>query len=152
MEDGDNMMRVNCEIDLPPKHVFAMFTTTTSDILTWYSDLKNLEVKEEFGPNDKLTRWTLNLSWAIKYVMSIPEQIDIRLVTRENWPEQNHYAYCTIPYDAEKNVPVEKYGPVKIESGCIMPHPTDPNKAILSTLDKMDMKYMPNFALKMLLR
>jgi len=84
--------------------------------------------------------------------MSIPEKIDIRLITRKNWPAENHYSYCTIPYDAEKKVPVESYGPIKIESGCIMPHPEDPNKCILNTLTKADFGYTPEFAIKMLLR
>ena len=33
-----------------------------------------------------------------------------------------------------------------------MPHPEDPNKCILSKLDKGNLKYMPNFALSMVLR
>jgi len=152
LEDGDTVMRITCELDLKPEHCFAMFTTTNDDMLTWYTDLKKLEVVEEFTPDDKLTKWTLNLSWALQYIMSIPEVITIRLVTRKNWPEENHFAYCTIPYDSEKNIPVEQYGPIKIESGCVMPHPEDPNKCILSTLDKADFKYMPDFAIKMLIR
>jgi hypothetical protein len=31
----------------------------------------------------------------------------------------------------------------------ILPHPTDANKSILAKLDKASMKFMPEFALKM---
>ena len=129
-----------------------MFSNTSQDMLTWFTDLKSIEIINEFGPGDTLCKWNLQLSWALMYIMSIPEELTIRMVTRPNWPQENSYSYCTIPYDPEKHVPVEKYGPIKIESGCIMPHPEDPNKCILSTMDKMDFKYMPNFALKMIIK
>lgn len=114
--------------------------------------MKSVEILEEFGPDDKLTRWKLNLSWALTYVMGIPETVDMRLIVRRNWPEENNFSYCTVPYDSEKKIPVEKYGPIKIESGCMMPHPDDPNKCFINTITKADLRYCPDFAMKMILR
>ena len=42
-------------------------------------------------------------------------------------------------------------GPAKLSSGVIMPDPEDPNKAIVTKLDKGNLKYMPSFALRMLI-
>ena len=110
LEDGDTALRVSCELDIKPEYAIHMFTAGNEEMPTWYTDLKKVEVLEEFGPGDKLTRWSLNLSWALTYVMGIPEQLDIRLVVRENWPEDGNFSYCTVPYDPEKKIPVESYG------------------------------------------
>ena len=155
LEDGDTAMRVMTELDLAPQHAVEMFAQGmrgNEEMPNWYTDLKSMEVIEEFGPDDKLTRWNLKLSWALTYVMGIPETVDIRLIVRKNWPEENNYSYCTIPYDMEKKTPVEEYGPIKIESGCFMPHPDDPNKCFMNSLTKADLKYCPEFAIKMLMR
>ena len=129
-----------------------MFVVGNEEMKEWYTDIKSIEIVEEFGKDDKLTRWSMNLSWALQYVMGIPDLLDIRIVVRRNWPEENNFSYCTVPYDKEKRIPVEKYGPIKIESGCIMPHPEDPNKCLLNTITKADLRYCPNFALKAMLR
>ena len=50
-----------------------MFMAGNEEMPTWYTDMKSVEVLEEFGPDDRLTRWKLNLSWALTYVMGIPE-------------------------------------------------------------------------------
>ena len=42
-------------------------------------------------------------------------------------------------------------GPAKLSSGVIMPDPEDPNKAVVTKLDKGNLKYMPSFALRMLI-
>ena len=41
---------------------------------------------------------------------------------------------------------------MKIKSGIIMPNPEDPTKCIITSLDKMKLKYVPNFALKSMLK
>lgn len=58
----------------------------------------------------------------------------------------------TVPYDAEKKVPVEAYGAIKIESGCFTQDPTNPNKCNLYTMSKADLSMVPNFGIKMMLR
>ena len=42
-------------------------------------------------------------------------------------------------------------GPAKLSSGVVMPDPEDPNKAIVTKLDKGNLKYMPSFALRMMI-
>ena len=42
LDDGDKVLRCNCELELPPKHVYLMFTTTSDDILEWYTQLKKI--------------------------------------------------------------------------------------------------------------
>ena len=38
-----------------------------------------------------------------------------------------------------------------MQSGVIMPDPEDPNKCIITKLDKGNLKYMPRFAIKMIM-
>ena len=41
---------------------------------------------------------------------------------------------------------------MKIKSGVIMPNPADATKCIVSSCDKLKLKYMPNFILKSMLK
>ena len=76
----------------------------------------------------------------------------MRVTTRENWPQENAFAYVIIPHDEEKRVAVEEIGPIKIATGVVLPHPDDENKCIFNILEKANLKYVPNFALKALLK
>ena len=89
----------------------------------------------------------MSLPWALQYVFSLPDYMSFRIVMRRNWPQQNQFAYVFVPYDPEKGE-VETLGKVKISAGTIIPHPQDPNKSIITNLDKMDVKYVPNFVMK----
>lgn len=84
-------------------------------------------------------------------MMGVPDVITAKMLTRKNWPEQGSYGFIIIPFDIPNNTPLENLGPMRISSGVIMPHPTDPNMAIMTKLDKMSMKFVPDFALKMML-
>ena len=35
-------------------------------------------------------------------MMKIPDKMCMRMITRENWPEQGAYGYAILPYDEEK--------------------------------------------------
>ena len=130
-----------------------MMLSTSEDRITWQPELLSAEILKEYGsPDDTLQRFKYKLPIAIKYLMSIPESIDVRICKRENWPEENNYAYMSIPFDVEKNEAVEEIGGMKLKTGVVMPDPEDPNKCIITTLDKVNLKYMPNFALKRLMR
>ena len=41
---------------------------------------------------------------------------------------------------------------MKIKSGVIMPNPADATKCIVSSCDKVKLKYMPNWVLKKMLK
>ena len=81
-------------------------------------------------------------------MMKIPDKMCMRMITRENWPEQGAYGYAILPYDEEKGVTLEELGPMKVKCGVIKPHPDDPNKSIVETLESGNLKYVPNFVLK----
>jgi len=72
-EDGDQIERWFSEHDLTPLEAHTMLTTTDSDALSWYPDIKQFEIIEVYSPDDKLVRWTLDMSWALKKLFSIPE-------------------------------------------------------------------------------
>ena len=41
---------------------------------------------------------------------------------------------------------------MKIKSGVIMPNPESPNKTIITSLDKVKLKYVPNWVLKSMMK
>jgi len=43
-------------------------------------------------------------------------------------------------------------GEIKISAGTMIPDPEDPNKCILTTLDKAKLKYVPNFVIKKIVK
>lgn len=150
-ETGDTLLRLTIQIDLPPWLLFNMFWNTTEDSLTW-KPMKAVKLVEQINDDEKVVKFQPDLSWAVQYLMGVPEWVTGRIVVRRNWPEENMYAFAIIPFDAEKNQPVDQIGPMKLQSGIIMPNPDDPNKCILTKLDRANLRYMPNFALKMLLQ
>ena len=68
---------------------------------------KKVEVLDVINEDEQLVRMTLNIPWAVQYVMNIPETYTIRLCRRFNWPAENHYTYTTFPYDEVKQEVVE---------------------------------------------
>lgn len=101
-------------------------------------------------------RWTPDVSWALRKLFSIPEHIDFRMISRLNWPKENHYSTTSIPYDADKKIPVESANSMDISSCWIVPHPEDPNKSVIKGLgksaDSAGFEKIPKFALKMVKR
>ena len=72
----------------------------------------------------------------------------MRFVARPDFPEEGQLAYACFPYDDNKQAVVEELGKIKVATGHIKPHPEDENKIILNVLEKYNLKYVPNFAIK----
>jgi hypothetical protein len=87
--DGDTALWTSVEIDLSADHAVHMmgYHEINEEFTTWLPDCKGCEVLEEFGENDKLVKWVLNVPWAMKYVFSIPDTIYMRQVLRKDFPE-----------------------------------------------------------------
>ena len=89
----------------------------------------------------------MNLPWAFQYIFSLPDYMTFRVVVRRNWPEQNQFAYVFVPFDPQKGE-VEELGKIKVSAGTLRADPEDPNKCIITTLDKADLGMVPNFLMK----
>ena len=83
--------------------------------------------------------------------MSVPEWVTVRVLGRRDWPETGQYAFAIIPWDVEKETAVEQIGPIKLNSGVIIPDLGDPTKSIVTRIDRGNFKYMPSFALRMII-
>lgn len=154
LADGDTALWTSVEIELSADHAVHMmgYHEITEEFTTWLSECKSFEVIEEFGANDKLVKWNLNVPWAMKYVFSIPDTIYMRQLLRKDFPEAGAQSWLSVPYDGEKRVPVEAYGAIKLESGCFIQDPVNPNKCTLYSMNKADLSMVPNFGIKMMLR
>ena len=101
-EAGDTLLRLTLHVDLPPRLMYQAFYNTSSDSLNW-KPFKAVETLEEYTETEKLVRFQPDIGFAIKYILSVPEWVCGRVVSRRNWPEENNFAFAIIPWDPEKN-------------------------------------------------
>lgn len=151
-DGNDRAVRCTIEMDLTPDQCLEMFTSFDPESLTWMERVTSRNKVKDWGPNDYVIEQQLDIPWAMKYLMSIPETIYLRFVLKKNWPNAGEHAYVAIPYDNDKGQCMEQVGLLKTKSGTISPH-EDPKKCTLVTLDSMSPgKLMPDFALKAFIR
>lgn len=81
----DTAMRANIHLNLPPHLVLEMFTNM--GLMEWRPEIKAVELLKDWGPNDRVIRLTPDLPWAIKYIMSVPEQLTFRIIKKTDFPE-----------------------------------------------------------------
>jgi hypothetical protein len=95
----------------------------------------------------------MDLNWAMKYMMGLPDTIHLRCVFKKDFPNAGDHAYVCIPYDMEKGVCIPQVGMLTIKAGNISPNPEHPDKCILTTVDNINPgKMMPDFALKAIMK
>ena len=146
------MMRAIVNIDLPVKEADLMMTHIGSERTEWDENCKKCEVVKELGPGDQVCNWELKLNRVLKTVFKVPDKMCMRFMKRQDWPEKGSVGYAIMPYDLEKGVTLEELGPMKIKVGVIKPDPADPNKSILESLESANLKYVPTFVLKGMLK
>lgn len=56
---------------------------------------------KDWGPNDKVAKYKMDLPWALQYIMSMPDELMIRFISKKDWPEADSIAYAIVPYDME---------------------------------------------------
>lgn len=153
-KDGEQgtYCRLTLKLALSPRQCLEMFVNTGPESLAWRSNLSNVELLKDFGPTDKVVMYNLSLPWAIRYVLSVPPKVCVRIVYRVGWPEPQDYAYVAVPYDSEKNVVLEQMGPMGIKTGIISPNLEDPNQCIITTCDLANLGIMPSWGLGYLIR
>jgi len=130
-----------------------MFVNASEESLAWEPESVKSKLKvKDWGPDDFVLEFIIDIPWALKYMMSIPDILTTRVVLKKDFPTPGSHNYLLIPYDMEKGQCVETMGGMKIKSGCISPHPTDPNKCILVSCDSFSLGMMPDFAVKAMLK
>jgi len=152
MESGATSLRYTIEMELPPHLAFDMSINWSPESEQWRDKMQDITVVHDFGPNDKIINIRMAIPWAVRYITSLPETMAVRCVSRENWPEPGDYAYAIIPFDLEKNMAVEEIGMLKIKSGVISPHPTDPKKSLVTGCDLVNLNMLPSWGIGFLLK
>lgn len=152
-DGNDRAIRCTIELDVTADQAIDMFTTLDEEALTWMDRTTSRKKVKDWGPEDCVIETKLDVPWAMKYLTGIPETIYLRFIQKRNWPNQGDHAYCCIPYDMEKGQCCDQVGMLKIKSGVISPHPENPDKCILVSLDSMTPgMMMPDFALKAMMK
>ena len=89
---------------------------------------------------------TRDVSFDGAFAQPIPDEFTMRIVVRYDFPEQGSLSYVVVPFDLEKNVAINEWGPMKIKSGVVQPHPHDAqNKSILYSLDMAELGMVPSW-------
>lgn len=145
-------LRYTVQLELPPHLAFECFADFSPESQAWRDKMANLTCVKDYGPNDQVVQYSMTLPWAVRYVMSLPETMCVRIVKRENWPEPGDFAYICAPFDLEKNAAVEEIGMLKTKSGVISPYATDPQMSMLTGCDLVNLGYMPSFGLPFLMK
>lgn len=125
-----------------------MLVTTDKESIVWRDFVSGIDVLKDWGPEDNVSRWHLQLPWALKYMMSYPDSLVMRTVVKKNSPQDGMHCYAIIPYDIEKNINLESNGIMKIKTGVVKEHPDDPKRSILCTYENVAMPYAPDFVKK----
>ena len=105
-EEGNTLLRTKIQFDLPAQHAFEMFWNSKPESLNW-KPFTAIETLEEISAEEKVIRFSPDAPWVVTKIVGFPEWICARVVSRQNWPNQNHFAVAIIPWDAETNQPVE---------------------------------------------
>ena len=150
--DKDTLMRCCMSIDMPPEQCGEMMCNFSPESIAWRETMSSLELLQDYGPSDKVVKMGLKVPWLLRYMMSIPDEMAMRIVYRTDYPNPGDTSYVVVPFDVEKQVALESVGPMKIKSGVISPHPDSPGKTMLRSLDSANLSMMPDWGLGMLLK
>ena len=82
-----------------------MFDDTTMESTKW-KPAKAVETIKQEG-DEKLVKITPDAPWAFKYLMGVPDEVTVKMITRKNFPQEGLFAFAVIPFDIVKNQPVE---------------------------------------------
>merc|ERR550514_855128 len=88
----------------------------------------------------------------MRYITGMEDTMCSRVVMRSNWPDQGDVAYAAVPFDLEQNVCLEEKGILKVKTGVISPHPTDPGMCLLTGCDLVNLGMVPKWGLGFLLK
>jgi hypothetical protein len=145
-ENGDTLARITHKIELPAEICLMMYTDPSPEACDYTPNVKSKKCIKDWGPDDKVWLYHLELNWALRYIMGFPEILPLHVVKKEDYPEKGSYSYTCVPYDVEKNINLETLGPYRADTGCFTPDPQDPMKCTYTQISRMDMKLMPEFA------
>lgn len=149
---GKRFVRGSIAIDLPVHLCVEMMMMFGPEALEWNDRISSLEIISDFGPDDRIIEIGMKIPWVVKYMMSMPDKMCLRMVTRRNYPNPGEWSYLVLPYDRERAHAVEEMGPLKVKSGVVSPHPSgDANRSVVYSLDSLGTS-MPEWGLAMLMK
>jgi len=147
-------LRYTMAIPLPIEQAVDCMVNFSPESMNWRDRVKSLRVVKMFSPDDQVYVYEPDLPTLVAWAMSMPDTMCIRMVKRTNWPSQGEHAYACVPYDIENDICLESMGVLKIKTGILSAHPSDPvNQSMLTGCDLADLPSMlPYFALAMMMK
>ena len=95
------------KFDISARLNFESMYYCEEECLKWRFSFKAIRIVTKFSEEDKIVQFQPNIGFAFKYIMSVPDWVTVRVLGRRDWPEKGQYAFAIIPWDIEKETPVE---------------------------------------------
>ena len=148
----DTFMRCIMPLDMPLEQAVEVVTNLGPESLAWRENFASTEMVHDYGPDDRVYRVGIRMPWVIKYIMSVPETMAMRVVLRHDFPTAGCVSYVVVPFDIERHVALEESGPLKMKSGVISEIEGEPGKCRIASLDLANLSMMPSWGLALLLK
>mmetsp|Transcript_725 Transcript_725/g.1785 ORF Transcript_725/g.1785 Transcript_725/m.1785 type:complete len:386 (-) Transcript_725:207-1364(-) len=103
-----------------------------------------------FADNDCVMVSTLDFGM-LMHLIGVPRQLSVKLFKRWDYPKQGMVTFAMVPWDVKKDILDKNNAMLSIKCTTLYPHPTDPNKSFMSTLEINKMGGMPTWALNMMM-
>jgi hypothetical protein len=107
-ENGDSILRCTFTVDMHPALLLESFVNNTPKSYEFWPEIKSKKVEKDWGPNDFVVTYDLDLPWAMRYIMSFPTSLTLHIVSEKDFPTEGCYGYSCVPYDIKTNKNTEK--------------------------------------------
>jgi len=79
--NGDSIIRCNLDVDMHPALLLESFINNTPLSCEFWPEIKAKTVEKDWGPNDFVVTYDLDLAWAVRYIMGFPNRMTVHVVS-----------------------------------------------------------------------
>uniref|UniRef100_A0A7S0VZN7 ADP-ribosylation factor-like protein 2-binding protein n=1 Tax=Hemiselmis tepida TaxID=464990 RepID=A0A7S0VZN7_9CRYP len=108
----------------------------TSKEWTLSEYVKDFSLVRENAPCDWVFRMEFSFPWIIRYLMSMPQEMHLRVKMRLDFPSPGDISWVEAPYDIKTNSCLESQGVMRVRAWVMHSDPSDDKKTILTMMEK----------------
>mmetsp|Transcript_29277 Transcript_29277/g.45879 ORF Transcript_29277/g.45879 Transcript_29277/m.45879 type:complete len:389 (+) Transcript_29277:39-1205(+) len=119
----------------------------------WDTNFKGYELPyggDVFGDDDVVCISKIDFG-TLMHMMGIPRSLSVKILRRWDFPKVGMVSSCLVPWDIKNNCVDTNNSILTMKTNTIMPHPTDPSKTVITTLEMNKLGGMPKWALNLLM-